>query len=148
MLGWLCISNRTNFEVVKRENVWGVAKLYKNQLAKTSAGDKCAFYLVEERYENQKRKSAIGGIFEIISTPYEDASELFTPRKRNSTELYPFRVNLKPIIVFEPELLFKSIIQKLDFIINKKYYGGYMFGRAIRPLPLGDLETIYNEGIR
>ena len=145
MLGWLCVSNRINFEIVKKTCVWGVSEFHKTQLARTNIGDRCAFYLVEERYETQKRKPSIGGIFEILSDQYIDHSKLFAPRKQRSLEIYPYRINIKPLQVFEPELPFKPLVPKLNFIVNKRHYVSHIFGRAIRPLPIEDLETICNE---
>lgn len=37
MTHWLCITNRDNWEVVKKRNVWGVARRHKNTIAKLSS---------------------------------------------------------------------------------------------------------------
>jgi len=34
MAYWLCITNRDNWKVIKKKNVWGVPKRHKNTIAK------------------------------------------------------------------------------------------------------------------
>jgi predicted RNA-binding protein len=133
MASWLCILNRENFEVVTKDLVWGVALRHREQLAKAMPGDKCAFYLV--------REYSIGGILEIISNMYEDTSDIF-PSKMTSGEKYPYRVRLKPINIFKKGVPFKPLVQTLIFITNKKHYGGYIMGKAMRRIPDSDMKLI------
>lgn len=138
MSNWLCILNRENFETVKSKLVWGVAERHKKILVRTKPGDVCAFYLIGEW---RRRESAIGGIFELISETYEDRSDIFTS-KRSSEDVYPYRVRLKAIKIFQPEKPFKPLIPKLTFITNKKHYAGHVMGKAMREIPEDDMKLI------
>ncbi|HOI57185.1 EVE domain-containing protein [Methanoculleus sp.] len=60
------------------------------------------------------------GAFEVTSTMYEDASRIFTSPANLGDEVFPLRINLKPIRVFEPPVAFKPLIPELKFITNKK----------------------------
>ncbi|MCK9317179.1 MAG: hypothetical protein M0P51_02260 [Methanoculleus sp.] len=51
---------------------------------------------------------------------YEDASRIFTSPANLGDEVFPLRINLKPIRVFEPPVAFKPLIPELKFITNKK----------------------------
>jgi len=68
---------------------------------------------------HRKKESTIGGIFEIISRPYEDHKPVF-PSQITNGEVYPYRVKVKPLI------------EKLEFITNKKKWSGYLVGKAMR----------------
>jgi len=141
MSSWLCILNRTNFEIVKRTLTWGISDYHKSELVGIRPGDLCAFYLITEVVSGERRNSAIGGIFEIASEPYEDSSELF-PSKRIIDGEYSHRVKLKEFKVFANELQFKPLIPSLSFITNKRKYGGHIMGRAMRKIPESDLNLI------
>lgn len=142
MAFWLCILNRENFETVRKEQVWGVAERHKKQLSKAKPGELCAFYLISEGAGDKRKESVIGGISEIASGPYEDFSDIF-PSKRSPSEVYPYRVRLKSINIFEPYLPFKPLIPNLNFITNKKHYSGHLLGKAMREIPQEDMRRIY-----
>jgi predicted RNA-binding protein len=137
MSSWLCILNRENFKVVKEQLVWGVSERHKTRLISTKQGDICAFYLISD----VDRVPAIGGVFKVESDPYEDWSDIF-PFKRSETEIYPHRVRLSPIKVFEPELIFKPMVQDMKFITNKRHYAGHVMGRAMFEIPEEDIKLI------
>lgn len=141
MSSWLCILNRENFKVVREKLVWGVDERHKNEIQKAKPGDLCAFYLIVEGTGTKRIESAIGGISEIDSKPYEDHSDIF-PYQKTPNDTYPYRVKLGKMEVFEPELQFKQLIPDLSFITNKKNYSSYMLGRAMRTLPKEDIKKI------
>lgn len=143
MSSWLCILNGKNFEIVKKYNIWGVSYRHKNRLFSTRPGEKCAFYLTVERSAKNRKDSAIGGIFEIISNPYEDHSEIF-PSSHTLVEMYEYRVRLKVIKILNPECPFKPLIPSLTFITNKKNYGSHLVGKAMIKIPEEDMKLILN----
>ena len=144
MTAWLCILNRANFDVVKKTHVWGVSERHKNQPAKSKIGEKCAFYILPERSLGE-RKASIGGVFEIISDPYFDDSQLFGPH-RDPEERFPYRVKIKPIKIYQPELPFSDLVPLLKFITNKPNYGSHLLGKAMRQIPEEDLDLIIKKG--
>ena len=141
MSHWLCILNRENFEVVMGKRIWGVSKRHKNQLMRVDVGDKLIFYLIGEKIGDEKRDSAIGGIFEVISRPYEDHKPVF-PSQITKGEVYPHRVKVKPLLIPKEEVPFRPLIERLEFITNKKKWSGHLVGKAMREIPERDYGVI------
>ncbi|WP_456321128.1 EVE domain-containing protein [Palaeococcus sp. (in: euryarchaeotes)] len=139
MAYWLCITNRDNWEVVKKKNVWGVPKRHRNTIAKVKPGDKLVFYVKQERKDKQILEPKIVGIFEVVSEPFTDSSKIFKSPP-HSNETYPLRVKIKPVKFGEVE--FKPLIPKLKFITNKKRWSGHLMGRAMRRIPEDDYKLI------
>ena len=143
MTNWLCILDRANFSVVKIEGIWGVSSYHKNKLMKAKPDDICAFYLIGE---GSKGKPAIAGIFKVTSNPFLEFSEIFQSKrshsKQSEKELYPYRIRLIPIKIFEPELSFKELIPNLNFIKNKIRYSGHLIGKTMREIPAEDMDFI------
>lgn len=53
MTYWICITNRENWEVIKRHNVWGVPKKHKNTLSRVKPGDKLVIYVRQEKIKKE-----------------------------------------------------------------------------------------------
>ena len=86
----------------------------------------------------------IVGAYEVISEVFEDRSRIFKSPPGKS-EIYPYRIKLKPIKIFEKPLDFKSLIPELKFIKNKKRWTGHIQGKAMREIPKEDYESITNK---
>jgi len=125
--------NRENFEAIKKEQVWGVTERHKKQLLRSKSGDICAFYLIAEGHGGSRKESVIGGIAVITSEPYKDICDIF-PSKRNYPDVYPYRIGLSAIKIFEPYLPFKPLVPYLSFIKNKKK----LFNSSLRKSNDGD----------
>jgi len=138
---WLCILNRENFESVKKNKVWGVSERHKNQIHRTKVGDKLAFYLISEVKGKERLEPAIGGIAEVASEVFVNKRKIF-PSAKIEGEVYPYRIKIKNLEVFKPEKPFKPLIEKLNFITNKKKYSGHLIGRAMRAIPREDFELL------
>jgi len=138
---WLCILDRENFEVVKCKQVWGVSKRHKNQLMRVDVGDKLIFYLIGEKIGDEKKDSAIGGTFEVISRPYEDHKPVF-PSQITKGEVYPYRVKVKPLLIPKEEVPFRPLIERLEFITNKRKWSGHLVGKAMREISERDYEVM------
>ena len=62
-------------------------------------------------------------VYEIISEVFEDRSKIFkSPSGRN--EVFLFRVKLKPIKIFKKPIDFRSLIEDLTFIKDKRKWTG------------------------
>jgi predicted RNA-binding protein len=130
--------------IVKETATWGVGERHRKQLSNAKISDICAFYLIGV---GKRKKPSIGGVFRIVSEPYEDQSDIFPskPSKRHSkNETYPYRVLLSPIKLFEPEVEFKPLVSSLKFIKNKEHYASYLMGRAMIKIPADDMRLIYS----
>lgn len=131
---WLCVTNRANWEVIKKNNVWGVSDRHKKVIMSVSVGDKLVFYLKQEIRGKEKHPPVIAGIYEVASEAYRDETEIF------EGGLYPWRIKIKPVKLGQIE--FKPLIPKLKFIRNKERWTGHLMGRAMIPLPVEDYELI------
>lgn len=136
---WLCITNSTNWKVIKKRNVWGVAKRHQNTISKVKPGDRLLIYVKQEYKKGEVLEPKIVGIFEVVSEPYHDRTKIFkSPPHLN--EAYPLRMKIKPIKLGEVE--FKPLVPKLKFITNKKRWSGHLMGKAMREIPEEDYKLI------
>ena len=134
MTYWLCVTNEENWEVIKRNNIWGVPKARRKTLQKVEKGDKLVIYLKEERIEGELRPSRIVAVYEVSSKPFEDAS-------RTLLGEYPYRVRIKPIKIFKKPVEFRPLIPKLNFIKNKQNWNAYV-RVCMKEIPEEDFEKI------
>ena len=131
---WLCITTRENWEVVRRNNIWGVEERHRKVISRVNVGDKLVFYVKQEVHGKEKLPPMIVGIYEVLSKPYRDDTKIFKDR------LYPWRIKIKPIKIGEVE--FKPLIPKLKFIKNKDGWTGYLMGKAMREIPEEDYNLL------
>ncbi|ADN35549.1 protein of unknown function DUF55 [Methanolacinia petrolearia DSM 11571] len=139
---WIASTNRDNWEVIEKRNLWGVPKRNKNSIERSSPGDKIVIFVRQENAGDTILPSAIMAACEITSKPFEDLSEVFIkPPTMPGEEVFPYRVKLKPVKIFDDPLDFKSLIPKLEFITNKKQWTGHL-RTAMRTIPEEDYEYI------
>ena len=110
MAYWICVVNDENWAIVKNQHVWGVSKRWQRTINRVKKGDLLVFYIIPKR---------IGGIFEVISDPYYDESQIFYPVKTRE-EKFPYRVRVKPILVLGKPIDFTPLVPRLSFIRNKQ----------------------------
>lgn len=143
MTHWLAISNRDNSAVTIEKEVWGVAERHVNQIQRTQVGDTLLVYVGQQVIDKETTlPPAITGCFEIVSDVYEDAGLVFTAPPKLADEVFPLRIKLKPIEIFDPPVSFKPLIPKLTFITNKKQWSGHIRGQAMRIIPEEDYQYI------
>ncbi|MDD4126326.1 MAG: EVE domain-containing protein [Methanomicrobium sp.] len=139
---WIASTNRDNWEVIKKKNLWGVPKRKKNSIERSAPGDKILIFVRQENAGDTILPSAITAAYEITSKPFEDQSEVFKkPPTMPGEEVFPYRVRLKPVKIFNEPLDFKTLIPKLEFITNKKQWTGHL-RTAMRTIPEEDFEYI------
>jgi len=144
---WLVISNRHNAEVVIKKNVWGVSRRFINQISKALPGDKILVYTRNEIVDkNTTFPPAIVGAFQVTSAMFEDTSRIFKPLSIQPDEVFPLRIRLKPVKIFNAPVEFKPLIPALRFITNKEQWGGHLQGQAMRTIPKEDYELILKAG--
>jgi len=146
MTRWLAISNRENSEVVIKKQVWGVPKRHINAISRVVAGDTLLVYVGQKVVERETLPPAITGAFEVPSTMYEDASRIFTAPAKLGNEVFPLRISLKPIRIFDAPVEFKPLIPDLKFVTNKKMWSGHIRGQAMREIPEEDYQRIMSQG--
>ena len=105
MAYWICVVSTENWTIVKSRRIWGVSECWRNVISHVRVGDILVFYVVPK---------SLGGIFEVVSNPYYDNSGIFYSFK-SKDEKYPYRVKLRPILVFKEPIDFTPLIPKLSF---------------------------------
>jgi predicted RNA-binding protein len=142
MTRWLAISNRTNSAVTITKQIWGVPKRYVNQISKTQPGDTLLVYVGQQVVDKETTlPPAITGCFEITSTVYEDTKPIFTAPPKLGNEVFPLRIKLKTVQVFDPPVEFKPLIPDLTFITNKTQWSGHIRGEVVRAVVHLALQT-------
>lgn len=144
---WLAISNRANSDITIKQRIWGVPKRSINQISRTRPGDTLLVYVGQQVIDRETTlPPAITGCFEITSEVYEDMPRIFTTPPKLGDEIFPLRIKLRPIRVFDPPVEFKPLIPKLTFITNKTQWSGHIRGQAMRTIPEEDYRLIMNQG--
>jgi len=131
---WLCVTNEENWGIVKKERIWGIPERYKGLIGKVQKGDFLVFYVSPKKVE---------GVFRIISAPFEDRKKIFSYQGFEKKETFPHRVRVEPVLIAEKPIQFDRLVQKLNFIISKKKWMGYL-RRAMVPIPKEDYDLIRN----
>ena len=142
MTHWLCITNEENWNVIRKNNVWGVPERHKNTIARVKPGDKLLIYLKQERDKDKIIEPRIAAAYEVTSQVFKDSSRIFKSPPSMGNESFPLRIKLKPIKIFDKPVDFKSLIPKLNFIKNKQKWSGHLMGKAMREIPEEDYKLI------
>lgn len=143
MTRWLAISNRENSDITIGKQIWGVPKRNANQIGKSQIGDTLLVYVGQQMIDKETTlPPAITGCFEITSEVFEDSKRIFTAPPKLGDEIFPLRIKLKTIEIFDPPVEFKPLIPRLTFIKNKKQWSGHIRGQAMRTIPEEDYDLI------
>lgn len=125
---WLCVTNEENWNIVKERGIWGVESRHLEKIASVKEKDQLVFYVKPKR---------IGGIFEVTSKMFKEENVIF------KGGLFPYRIKIRPVVIPKKFLEFQPLIHEMRFIASKKRkWGGYLQGKAMRPIPKQDFELI------
>ena len=136
MAYWLCITNSENWEIIKKENLWGIPE--KKKMPDVKPGDKLVFYVKQEGPQGFPK---IVGVFEAVSEPFEDTTKVFKAPP-NSDEVYLKRIRIKPIKIFDNPKNFRELKDKVSFIKSKQYWSLSLLGRSMIKLSDKDFELL------
>ena len=126
---WLCILTPDNYEVVRDKLVWGVTDRHVNAISQVKPGDKLVMYVIGEK--------RIKGIYEVISEPYRDETEIF------KGGVFPNRVKLKPVKLNDEGIDIRNLVPKLRIFKRKdRFWAGVLRGKAMVELSEEDFWTI------
>jgi len=141
MTYWIASSNRDNAEVVREKHIWGVPRRNWSLMHRVKSGDKMLVYVRGEQKGETALPSAITGAYEVVSDPYEDETPIFLTPRHMGNEVFPFRMKVRPVAIFDEPLEFKPLIPDLKFITNKKMWSGHL-RVAMREIPEEDYRLI------
>ncbi len=129
---WLCVTNSENWEVIKKQKIWGVSKRSRSQIEQVRTGDYLVFYVTPQR---------IGGIFTASSESFQSDEQIFRWGEFGRYERFPYRVNLEPVVLPKEPAHFKELVQRLKFITYKIKWSVHL-RTAMRAISRDDYETI------
>ena len=131
---WLCVVNEENWNVVKKRNVWGIPeKRGRLQIEAVKPGDYLIFYVMPKR---------IGGIFRVVSEPFESKEKIFSWADFGRAEVFPHRVKLEPNLIANQPVSVEKLIGKLSFTKGRKHWSTSL-RRAMLQIVKADYESIY-----
>lgn len=135
MIRWLATSTRENADVVIKKEIWGVPKRDVSQINRIRPGDTLLLHVGHEAVDKDVTlPPAIIGCFEIVSVVYEDTDPIFTASRKLGNEVFPLRVRLKTMTIFDPPVEFTPLIPRLKFITDKKQWSDQIKGQAMRAI--------------
>ncbi|MDD3622332.1 MAG: EVE domain-containing protein [Methanofollis sp.] len=143
MTYWFASSNRDNWEIIRKKNIWGIPKRNKSIIQRVQVGDAIVIYVAQKKDGDITLPLAIAGVYEIVSEGYEDLKPLFVTPERMGNEVFPYRVKLRPVKIFPEPIEFKPLIPDLKFIKNKTMWTGHI-RVAMRTIPEEDYQLILN----
>jgi predicted RNA-binding protein len=130
---WLCVTNEDNWNVVKKQKVWGVPeKRSKRQIEMVKPGDYLVFYVTPKR---------IGGIFKAVSEPFESKEKIFSWADFGREEVFPYRVKLEPTVMTKEPVSFDKLVGELSFTKGLKRWT-VLLRRAMFRISAKDFEVI------
>ena len=127
------------------KNIWGVPKSRRYTIQNVKKGDKLVVYLKEERVDNNRMPPRIVAVCEATSEAFVDYKKIFEAPRRRPNEVFPYRVRIKPIRIFDKPIEFRNLIPKLRFIKDTKNWKAYV-RLCMREIPKEDFETILSHG--
>lgn len=142
---WFASSNRDNWEIIRKKNIWGIPKRNKAIIQRAQIGDAIVIYVAQKKEGDVVLPPAIAGVYEIVSEGYEDQKPLFITPEHMGDEVFPYRFKLRPIKIFAEPVEFKPLIPRLAFIKNKTLWTGHI-RVAMRTIPEEDYQLILSQG--
>ena len=123
---FLCITTEENAKVIMDKKIWGVSKNYKNSISKVSPGDHLIIYEMgkSKTKTSEAKPQYIRAVYEVTSELKEDTKKIFEAHPNNPKEVYPLRIKLNEVKIFEKPILFKELVPEMEFIKNKKQWSG------------------------
>jgi len=131
---WLCVTNEENWNIIKEKHIWGLPeKSGKRFISDIKPGDFLIFYVAPKK---------VGGIFKVISEPFESREKTFISSRVKKDEIFPYRVKIEPVVVPKELLPFEEVAKKLSFLSGVRYWS-VRLRRAMIKIPPEDFETLF-----
>lgn len=104
MTYWIVVGSEENMRIAEARgfDIFGFKSTRRSEASKMRPGDKLIFYLT--------KIMKFGGLAEVTSDYFEDHAKVFKSKEKpvlsgaeGPGEDYPFRVNVKPVVILRPE---------------------------------------------
>lgn len=142
IMHYLAITNRANWEIIKKKGIWGVPERHRHVLESLKPGDRLFIYVKQEREKDKILEPAIVALVEVASEPFKDSTKVFKAPPHRPSERYPYRVRIKVLEEYNPPKPFKPLIPKLELFKGKKKWTAVLRGRSLVPLSADDVRVV------
>lgn len=89
MTTWLCLVRSKSWDIIRKNQVYGLPFSKKNELEKIKIGDLLAIYII-----HPLRK--IIGVCKVVSQPYVGYEDIWGKNSHSNVK-YPYRIKVEPI---------------------------------------------------
>lgn len=134
---FICVINWTSFDVIIKNNIWGIKELHKRQIYNANIGDLLLFYIKAGKYRGDKKDSSIFGVYNVVSNVTYNDSNIF-----KSEETFPHRVEIKQMDSVKKPKDFRLLVPKLNIIKNKEKWGLLFWGTSMIEIDNHDYNLI------
>lgn len=140
---WIIAVSEDNWEVVKRENVYGAPETsgVRSPTKLIEPEDVVIFYVKVRGSKSLGRKFV--GAFRVVSEWYREDKPLWPDEIKEGKVKYPWRIKLEPVKLGIAD--FRELVPKLKFIERKERAQAYLVGTPAnlrRPIPEEDAKVI------
>jgi predicted RNA-binding protein len=124
---WLTITNEANWEIIKKNEIYGFNEGHKKFLDEIKVGDYLVMYVIRKKF---------GGLFRV-------ASKNITNGVKFKDGVYPYKIKLKTVFIPKYSLdVTNDIVDKISIFKNSIRWGTILFGRSIKRITKEDYEYI------
>jgi len=127
MKHWLCLTNLTNWKIIKNEEIYGFNEQNKKYLSILKNGDKIVIYVIPKK---------VGGIFKVSNIRYNGDIKFHEGD-------YIYKIKLEKIYIPKNPLdISLGIIGMLSIFKNTVRWGTVLMGRSIIEITKEDYKYI------
>ena len=125
MTCWIGISEGKEPEIVREKRIWGVAQRHADTISKVHLGDRillCA---------RDRGVPSLFGVYEVISELFVNQTPIFG----DAGEVYPLRLKLRPVTIFDHPLPLASVAGDLETFAGSADWEAELQGTVMRAIP-------------
>jgi predicted RNA-binding protein len=128
MTCWIGISEGKAPDIVREKRIWGVARRHADTISKVHLGDRillCA---------QDMEAPSLFGVYEVISELFVNQTPIFG----EAGEVYPLRLKLRPVTIFDRPIPLASVAGDLETFAGSTDWKADLQGTAMRAIPDAD----------
>jgi predicted RNA-binding protein len=125
MTCWIGISEGKAPEIVREKRIWGVAQRHADTISKVHLGARLLLCSPD------MGAPSLFGVYEVISELFVNQTPIFG----GSGEVYPLRLKLRPVTIFDHPLPLASVAGDLETFAGSADWEAELRGTVMRAIP-------------
>ncbi|EJG07585.1 Uncharacterized protein family UPF0310 [Methanofollis liminatans DSM 4140] len=125
MTCWIGISEGKAPEIVREKRIWGVAQRHADTISKVHLGDRILLCAPD------MGAPSLFGVYEVISELFVNQTPIFG----GSGEVYPLRLKLRPVTIFDHPLPLASVAGDLETFAGSADWVADLRETVMRAIP-------------